>query len=68
MDYRWHDLADIIFLLIVVYSRQTIATVLNSAFIYIQNIGAAYLIWLGTITWKSADTTLDVSKTSSFKP
>ena len=60
--------ADIIFLLVVVCSLQAIATVLDSAFIFIQNLGAAYLIWLGTITWKSPHATLDVSKTSSFKP
>ena len=45
--------ADLIFLLIVVYGLQVIANVLDSDFIFIQSLGAAYLIWLGIATWKA---------------
>ena len=51
--------ADIIFLFITVYGLQAIATLLDSAFIFIQIIGAAYLIWLGILIWKSPSITLN---------
>ena len=60
--------ADLIFLLIVVYGLQVIANVLDSAFIFIQLLGAAYLIWLGIATWKSPHIIVDPSKTSPHKP
>lgn len=60
--------ADLIFLLIVVYGLQVIANVLDSAFIFIQSLGAAYLIWLGIATWKSPHIIVDPSRTSPHKP
>lgn len=59
--------ADLIFLLIVVYGLQAIASLLDSAFIFIQTIGAAYLIWLGLSIWKSPSISLNLGKTTQHR-
>lgn len=51
--------ADIIFLFMTAYGLQAIATILDSAFIFIKVISAAYLIWLGILIWKSPGITLN---------
>ena len=60
--------ADIIFLFITVYGLQAIANILDSAFVFIQAIGAAYLIWLGILIWKSPSITLNPDKTTQHRP
>jgi len=55
--------ADLIFLVIVAYGLQVIANILYSAFIFIQTIGAIYLLWLGFILIKSPSITLPSSNT-----
>lgn len=56
--------ADLIFLVIVAYGLQLIANILDSAFIFIQTIGAIYLLWLGFILIKSPSLTLSQNSTS----
>jgi threonine/homoserine/homoserine lactone efflux protein len=57
--------ADLIFLFIVVYGLQAIAIVLDPAILFIQIIGAVYLIWLGISLWKSPTIILSTNKNIS---
>ncbi len=50
--------ADLIFLVIVAYGLQVIASILDSAFIFIQTMGAVYLLWLGFTLIKNPSITL----------
>ncbi len=56
--------ADLIFLVIVAYGLQVIANILDSAFIFIQTIGAIYLLWLGFVLIKSPSMTLASNNTA----
>jgi threonine/homoserine/homoserine lactone efflux protein len=59
--------ADLIFLFIVVYGLQAIATVVAPALLFIQIIGAVYLIWLGISVWKSPSITASTDKKLPLK-
>lgn len=46
-------LGDVVFILIAIYGLSVLAAWLDSRFILIQYLGAAYLIWLGIALWRS---------------
>lgn len=46
-------LGDVLFILIAIYGLSVLAAWLDSRFILIQYLGAAYLIWLGIALWRS---------------
>ena len=59
--------ADLIFLLLVVYGLQAVTSVLDSALIFIQGLGAAYLLWLGIAVWTSPTVLLNSAEASRHK-
>lgn len=59
--------ADLIFLLLVVYGLQAVTSVLDSALIFIQGLGAAYLLWLGIAVWTSPTVLLNSAEASRNK-
>lgn len=60
--------ADLVFLLVVVYGLQAIATALDSAIIFIQIIGAIYLIWLGVSIWKIKRININTGEMTQEQP
>lgn len=58
---------DIVFILIAIYGLSVLADLMGSHFALVKYLGGAYLIWLGTVLWRSkpkADGVYGNSKTS----
>ena len=58
---------DIVFILIAIYGLSVLADLMGSHFALVKYLGGAYLIWLGTVLWRSkpkADGVEGNSKTS----
>src|SRR3990170_3673471 len=58
---------DIVFILIAIYGLSVLADLMGSLFALVKYLGGAYLIWLGTVLWRSkpkADGVEGNSKTS----
>ncbi len=58
---------DVVFILIAIYGLSLLADLMGSHFALIKYLGGAYLIWLGTVLWRSklkADGVEEGSKTS----
>lgn len=65
-------MGDICYIFLVIYGLAVLAERMASLMVIIQYFGAAYLIWLGLLLWRSKSSALDIEKianvsfTSSF--
>jgi len=63
---------DTVFIVLAIFGLHLLAAALGDAFVFIQYLGGAYLVWLGIRLWRSGATaaaeqkTADVSAWSSF--
>ena len=55
---------DIVFILIAIYGLSVLADLMGSDFVLVKYLGAAYLIWLGTVLWSSKSKTDGVKANS----
>jgi threonine/homoserine/homoserine lactone efflux protein len=46
-------LGDVVFILLAVYGLAAIAELMGDRFVLVRYLGAAYLVWLGVVLWRS---------------
>jgi threonine/homoserine/homoserine lactone efflux protein len=46
-------LGDVVFILLAIYGLSAIAELMGDRFVLVRYLGAAYLVWLGVVLWRS---------------